>query len=206
MTAMINMHSTRETWLLAAVELLRPLLKTSECELKAPVKVSIGVGTKKAIGFCYNAECAHDKVTRHVFICARLTDTTEVLATLLHELVHAGLPDGVKHGKPFRTVVRALGLAGKPTATYAEKDSPLHKQLLEIAEQLGEYPHVGLNPVRKKDKPPAGGWIKYVSKTNPEEYYLRLSPKSLEMGGAPTDPWGDVMVAEDELGMEDDDE
>ena len=63
-----------------------------------------------------------------------------ILDILLHELIHARLPDGAGHNKDFRTWMKKLGLKGKPTATIAEKGSPLYDKLKEIVEKLGPLP------------------------------------------------------------------
>lgn len=199
--AAVNQHVARESWLLAAVAEMTPWFKEKGHELP-PVKVSIGVGTRKMLGHCYWGMAAEDKKTRHIFICPRLTDPLRVLDVLLHELCHAALPDEEKHGARFRKLaISEMGLTGKATATVAEPGSALHDKLAVLSEALGPYPHTGLDPfARKKKRPPQGGWLKYVSKENPETYYLRISPKALEAHGAPLDPDGEEMVPAEDMG------
>src|SRR5690606_29657278 len=76
----------------------------------------------------------------HLFIHPRLTDSCEVLATLLHELVHAS--GQMNHGAGFRRIAVAVGLTGKMTATYA--GTHLQPVLMQVVEKIGPYPHTGL--------------------------------------------------------------
>jgi hypothetical protein len=47
------------------------------------------------------------------------SDTMMILATLVHELIHAALPLGEAHGDQFGRAARAVGLIGPLTATVA---------------------------------------------------------------------------------------
>ena len=83
-----------------------------------------------------------------------LADVTEVLAVLVHELMHhaAGVEAG--HRAPFKRLMRPLGLAGKPTATEPntnELDGPVFADLYgPTLEVLGPYPHAKVTPPEPK--------------------------------------------------------
>lgn len=210
---------TREKWLFeAALELEKMFLIPAGAPLPLKLSVSAGWarGSRKAIGQCFSPLAAVDGETTHVFVCPRLgADVVEVLATLLHELVHAAVGVKEKHAGRFKTVARAVGLEGKLTATYAKEGTELHRKLLEISSRLGDYPHVPLRSTGgggELPKPPKGGaeesdgeegeggagkkakgWVRLQSPSEPK-YTVVVSPKSLEEYGYPADPWGTTMV------------
>lgn len=193
-----NNHETRETWLKAAMaELDRVFFKPGGHKLPPKLFVSIGwaknPGKGDAIGQCFPPNWSGDEKATNMFICPRLGDPIEVLATLLHEMVHAAV--GCEHGHkaPFKKVIKEFGLAGKATATYAEPGSECHEKLQGIAKELGRYPHVPMIARKKSKRGSMGGWVRLMS-TNEETYKVLVSPKMLEEHGYPVDPWGDEMV------------
>lgn len=185
---------TREQWLLAAVTKLAPIL-SKQGDVEMPKKFAVSCGFSKSrkaasIGQCWSPTCTDDGTT-HMFVCPSLKDASVVLATLLHEMIHAAVGLGCKHRGDFRKTAKTVGLEGKMTATVAGE--MLKEKLEAIAKSLGAYPHSALirNPVASR--PPAGGWVKFHS-TNDEDYILRLSPRALEDHGPPMDFEGDMMV------------
>jgi hypothetical protein len=75
-----------------------------------------------------------------------LTAPTKVLATLLHELIHACDDCESGHKGAFVKAWRALGFDGKPTTSEVKRGSELWKVLCSVASDLGPYPHKGLQP------------------------------------------------------------
>ena len=148
-----TVHETREGWLLAAVEALRPLFAEIGAEIPA-LRVSVGFpgGTGKktsVIGQCWNTASAKDGVP-NLFISPVLDDREKVLATLVHEVVHA-VDDNVSgHAGEFRRMAKALGLVGKMTATTAGDD--LARRLNSIMAELGTYPHGAMRQPMPKGK------------------------------------------------------
>lgn len=139
----------REAWLEAAVEALRPTLT-----FDGSPRVSVGFpskgalrGTRKSttIGQCWPGEVAADGVVQ-VYVSPLLDDPTQVLAVLLHELIHFKVGCEAKHGKPFKRQMQHVGLEGKATATVpsAQLAAVLERKALE----LGPYPHAKLDPVQ----------------------------------------------------------
>jgi hypothetical protein len=80
-----------------------------------------------------------------VFINPILDKPLDVIAVLLHELVHveAGIQCG--HRGRFASVARAVGLTGPMTSTV-----PGDALLQGIVEVLGAYPHAKVDPNARK--------------------------------------------------------
>lgn len=195
----------REAWLRRAAAKMAPWIKAAskatgvEAAYPRDTLVSVGWPLSRgkgndAIGACYRALAHEDQRTKSIFISPELKDPVQVVDVLLHEMVHASLPDGVGHKKPFVQIIRELGLAGKPTATYAEKGSELHGKLTALAEALGPYPHIALSKQREGGGGKQSVWVRLYSPTI-EGYSVVVSAKALEAHGAPLDPLGDEMEA-----------
>lgn len=196
-----KIHTTREAWLHEACELLSPLLLAQGHKVPEKLQVSVGYPKSKAktaIGVCHSPEWTTDGTT-HIFISPVLGDSEErILDVLLHELIHAAVGCECGHRNPFKKVAKALGLEGKPTATYVTEGTDLHKELVTIADKLGTFAHSVMNaPLGIAKRKPGGGWIKLTSKSEPA-YILRISAKAYREFGAPSDPWGEPMRSEDD--------
>lgn len=133
--------ATREEWLTAFVNCMRPVFVAAGSPLPKKIRISCAfpVRTRKAIGQILSERLSADG-TREIFISPVLSDAARVCDVVIHELAHAALPDGSGHGPAFRRLALKLGLAGRMTATVAgpklsewlEKNVPLY---------LGPYPH-----------------------------------------------------------------
>jgi len=140
-------HATRETYLASATEYLAPLFTNLGFPLPA-VRASVGIpaggkGKKlKAIGQCWSNLASADNTTE-IFICPSQSNAVDVLAILLHELIHAAVGLKCGHKGAFKRVAIALGLEGKMTATYPGVQ--LASDLAELSHTLGDYPHAALN-------------------------------------------------------------
>lgn len=151
----MTLHTTREAWLQHAIRELGPVL--ASCCPPAPARIHVSVGFPKgarggrgrAIGQCWAGEQSVDG-NPHVFISPELIDPVTVLATLLHEQIHAVV--GCQHGHKglFSRAARACGLQKPWTATTPSVE--LLARLNVIAVKLGEYPHSGLQ-VKTRPKP-----------------------------------------------------
>jgi hypothetical protein len=143
----------REGWLEALTALLRPVFEEAEKPLPETIRVSCGfpstgarskrVGehhraTSFSSGICKNNN-SEETERSEIFITPYENQSLEVAGILLHELCHAALPSGTKHGKPFKELATKLGLEGRMTATTIGEKA---KELLEpLIEKLGPYPH-----------------------------------------------------------------
>lgn len=150
------MELSRETWLRGAIEELRPVFAAEGITVPEAIRVSCGwpsrgalARRKRTIGECWHADHGA-KGAAEVFISPLLADQTEVLATLAHELAHASLGYGIGHKAPFARLVKAIGLEGKPTATYAGEKFKLW--VSSAIERLGPYPHEAMSAVSRQKK------------------------------------------------------
>ncbi|WP_144121162.1 SprT-like domain-containing protein [Catellatospora sichuanensis] len=135
---------TRESWLLNAVEALRPRFAEVGMPIPEKLHVSVGFGfgakaeSSVILGQCW-AKRASDDGVNHIFIAPTVGDTARVLDILIHELIHAADDCQNGHKGAFAEAATRLGLEGKMTATVASL--PLAAEMLLLAETLGEYPH-----------------------------------------------------------------
>lgn len=191
-------HETREQWLNAAVDLLKERVFTAKHHKLPTVRVSVGWprrAREATIGQCFVSKVSEDKSSQ-IFISPELgnvTDRQGVLATLVHEMVHAIDDCENGHKARFKTIAIEVGLEGKMTATHA--GDALTETLKEIAEELGTYPHskISLSDLPKVQKT---YMLKVVSKSEPD-YKVRMTQKMIDEYGLPVDPWGDKMEVED---------
>lgn len=135
---------TREAWLLAATEAMRPDFEAAGFPIPV-VRVSVGwpsgrSAKRDTIGQCWYTT---EDGAPAIFISPVLTKPVAVLATLRHELVHASVPQGSKHRGPFVKVAKAVGLIGPWTATVAGPELVL--ALDALAERLGQYGHAAVS-------------------------------------------------------------
>lgn len=137
------MFTTREEWLIAAVERLRPMFATADAPITDPVRVSCGwpLGSRTAVGQAFSIEASADKAAE-IFIAPSDDNPVEVLTTLVHELVHVVCP-GDGHRGRFPKVAKAVGLLKPMRTTPASPE--LKRQLEQLAGELGKYPHARLS-------------------------------------------------------------
>lgn len=154
----MHLFDTRELWLNAAAEKMRVWIAGAPGNesYEAPLisvgfpRGSRGRSTSNAIGQCWDKSTSGDNERAHIFIIPTITDPEEVLAILLHELVHASVGTKCGHRGAFRSVALGVGLTGKMTATVAGEE--LKPRLTKIIEQLGKYPHPGMKLPPKGSK------------------------------------------------------
>jgi hypothetical protein len=144
-------YKTREEWLLAAVEAVRPLFQEKRHELPHDCQVSCGfasTGTRSHhIGQCWSRSSSTYE-RNQIFISPALHEPVEVLDTLVHELVHAVDNCEHKHGKEFKKIALSLGMVGPMRSAGAGPE--LKAKLEGIAMSLGPYPHGKLKVVHQK--------------------------------------------------------
>ncbi len=148
------MTHTRESWLLAAVEMLREDFEKVGATIPDKVRVTCGwpstggrPGKKQVLGQVWPPSCSEDEHFE-VFVNPMIAEPTEALAILVHELVHTAVGCELGHKGAFRTTAKALGLDGKMTATTAGE--VLMVRLREIEKKLVTYPHAKLTPLINK--------------------------------------------------------
>ena len=144
-------HDTREQWLNALANALRPAFKAEGKPLPEKLRLSCGFTSHgnggKRIGECWHPEAS---TTQHVeiFIKPDQDVPMRVADIVLHELCHAALGKDAKHGPQFRVLATSLGLEGKMVATVA--GAKAIALLQPIVDSLGPYPHSALAGMAKK--------------------------------------------------------
>jgi len=137
------LYASREEWLNALVEEMRPVFLEAGCPIPEKVRVTMSLTRKtKAIGTCFDKSMSKDK---HYEILIRLdqAEASKVAEILCHELCHAAVGTKAGHRGAFKSCALAVGLTGKMTATVAgdyfvEWSTP-------ILAKLGSFPHATLN-------------------------------------------------------------
>lgn len=144
-------HSVREAWLLAAVELLRPIFLAKHPTIPQDVRISCGFASTGTlshhIGQCWSCGSSKNELNQ-IFISPTLSEPVEVLETLVHELVHAVDSYEHKHDKEFKKIALSLGMEGPMRSAGAGAE--LKKTLQGLASQLVPYPHGALKVAHRK--------------------------------------------------------
>jgi hypothetical protein len=203
--------NTREEWLEAAVEELRPLFKGAGYDIPK-VRVTCGwpsskglARKKKAIGECWDAKATEDGVAQ-IFISPVLNNDTlvsekGVLEVLVHELVHAVVGCEAGHRKPFSNCADAVGLEKPWTATTATPELIARFESL-VADKLGKYPHAAIVPI-VREKTQSTRMIK--AECADCGYTVRVTRKWIEVGNPHCPLHGEMDVENPEEGGTDED-
>lgn len=179
---------TRESWLLEAIELFKPMFAAQGAKIPE-VRVSCGwpstkaLAKKRALGECWTPEAAKDGRAA-IFISPYVSDSVApqgVLTVLAHELVHAVVGIEAKHGKPFKQLAQKIGLEGKVTAQVAGED--LLILFGEWVKDLGDYPHASLDALKRPTKKQTSRMVKCECKKC--GFTCRTTRKWLEEIGPP---------------------
>jgi hypothetical protein len=127
--------SNREQWLFSAGVMLQEKVEKEHGKPLKPWHVSLGKNRSHSwIGYSIHQSGGYCDL----FISPDLSDSTEVLATLMHELIHVAIKGG-GHGEAFTVLALKLGLTGPMTATSPGEDCRVY--LKSIIDQIGEYPN-----------------------------------------------------------------
>ncbi len=146
----MKQHTTRESWLLAAVELLKPLFGAKGYVVPEAL-VSCGftsTGVRSGhIGQCWSKRSSSNEINQ-IFIAPTLESPFEVIDTLVHELVHAIDDCEHKHGKEFKKIALKMGMKGPMRSAGAGPE--LKETLNALLLKLGPYPHGQLKVSMRK--------------------------------------------------------
>lgn len=189
-------EQTREAWLIAATSTIRGWFTEVNLGLAENIRLSVGFPSKSAlsrklrrIGECWSSKSASDGYF-HIFISPLLGDAVDVLATLVHELVHVSVGTEAGHKAPFIKAMKQLGLEGKPTATVAGEQ--LRTRLNGLLTDLGPYPHGALQASDLDAKKQSTRLLKAQCPTGDSSagklYTVRITKVHLETFGAPICP------------------
>jgi hypothetical protein len=171
-----------------------------------PCRFSVSWPTRGALkgsvlGQCWKAVETEDGVAQ-IIVTPLLVKPVEVLDTLVHESIHAVLPEA-KHGKAFAKMSEVVGLIGPPKSNTASPE--LRLRLEEIAERLGPYPHAAPVP-SQKTKGQTTRMLKIVCPKQKdlheggEAYILRASRKIIELGLGTCGVCGETLEVEESKG------
>lgn len=143
-------YETREQWLYAAVDILRPAFKQAGNPVPEEVRVSWGFtgsrnSRKHVLGSCWAAEASADG-HREIFISPTAEpEPMFILGILAHELCHACLPHDVKHKKEFVELGKSVLLEGK--ATEMGPGLEFESKYAEPVKSLGPFPGAMLSRI-----------------------------------------------------------
>jgi hypothetical protein len=182
---------TREEWLQAAVDELRPEFAAHSLALPSLIRTACGFTSAgrrgRVIGECWSPKASADAATE-ILISPTLDDGREVLAVLVHELIHASGIQG--HVKAFGRAAQAMDLTGPNKATVPGPG--FDARYAPILSFLGGYPHAKL--MLSQDKPKQG--TRMLKACCPScGYTIRLTQKWASLG-LPTCICGDQIALE----------
>lgn len=184
----------RETWLNLLAAKLAPILK-EKADLTVPAKLRLSCGftsSKRAIGECHYAPGSADETTE-VFVHPGQAEPAQVAQIVIHELIHAALGPGHGHGKVFGKAARAMGLAGKLTATYAGPDA--EATIAAVLADLPPYPHARLGTGRAEDAPKPQSGKKHINLNCPQcEFHAKVLLEQRWMGDLRCPADGEVLT------------
>jgi hypothetical protein len=139
----------REDWLGKAAILLAELLEGIDNAEVPPMRISVGFPGGRSnrnitVGQCWPTTAAEDGVAQIFISPIRGEDeTVHVLATLLHEMIHAIDDCSSGHRGNFLRIAKAVGFTPKYTSSD-NRTEELNEQLQEIGDRLGLFPHPAL--------------------------------------------------------------
>lgn len=201
----VPLYSTRETWLMAIVEAMRPVFKERGYPLPEKIRATIAFTSKgwrgKTRGECWRAEMSADQTTE-IMVCLRESDPVEIVNILTHELCHAAqflkakeegrTVKGGGHGKDFQAIGEAMDMTGDPARPGTEKTKCLRGDpkgawgawALPLMEAAGPMPHHAIAEHVAKEKKQTTRMLKFTHEgcsatEDGGEYVWRASAKSV---------------------------
>jgi len=189
-------HHTREAWLTAATDALRPHYDALNKSLPLAIRVTCGfplhARRSKAIGQCWASTASADK-TIEIMISPVLANPLAVLEVLVHELCHA--TDGaMNHGVAFQKVARDMRLipcgTGKQAWKSTKGSSVFATAYEPILAALGDYAHAELVPGAETKVQPT----RMLKLCCPSCGYTVRTTAKWVAAGLPTCPCGDTLT------------
>jgi hypothetical protein len=144
---MNTIHATREQWLTAAIDEVRPMFQAEGLSLASRIRVTCGFPAHHArsgrVGECHASAASADQ-TYEILISPVLADPDRVFDVLIHELCHT-LPGCMGHGLTFAAAAHAMSLQAVNSDWKATvQASDFQAKYGIIIESLGAYPHAAL--------------------------------------------------------------
>lgn len=175
---------TREEWYNLLVEKMRPRFSELNHPIPTNLRISCGFTSSGArgrvIGECW-MPAASDDSSFEIFIRPDQATKQQVVAVLVHELIHAALGPKHKHDKTFGLMARNLGLEGPLTATRGGEQ--LWAWVDPLMEDMPKYPgaklHAAVRAPWKRIQPSTP----HVNLRCPEcGYYAKTTKDMLDIG------------------------
>lgn len=128
-----------------------PIGMDTDCDsgnaLADKLRVRVGYPTTGGIrasgatlGQCIGPQHSEGGFTE-IFVNPRLSDPKEMLAVVVHELVHAAVGHKQGHGKTFMRALAKVGISGETAKTACTPSEELEQVLDDIINELGTMPH-----------------------------------------------------------------
>lgn len=194
-------YDTREAWMLAAVEAMRPWFVDVNAEV-GPVRISIGwpggrsAKGKGIRGQCWASHTVADGIPA-IFVTPDQSDPILILGIILHEMNHASDNCLSGHRGTFAKTAKALGFLAPWTDSSGKTDELIEK-LTNLLADLGTFPHgaindkahglTGLSPAR----PPVQTTRMILLTCSVCGYIVRTTRKWIDIG-TPSCPNGDPL-------------
>jgi hypothetical protein len=151
----MKIYSTREEWLVAAIDEVRPLFAAKASPVATKVRVTCGWPSNAkrsgAVGECWSDTASADK-SMEILISPAISDPYRVMDILVHELCHT-LSGAMNHGVAFRKAADAMHLvpsAGKAGYKATTGGDAFKAAFSSIIDGLGDYPHAQLSMATRK--------------------------------------------------------
>lgn len=144
---MNTIHLSREDWLTAAIEEVRPMFAAEGLSLAPKIRVTCGFPAHHArsgrLGECHASAASADH-HYEILVSPTLADPDRVFDVLIHELCHT-LPGCMNHGLAFGKAAFSMGLLqAKGDWKSTVQGSAFVTMYGAIIESLGAYPHAAL--------------------------------------------------------------
>lgn len=186
----------REEWLGKAAEALADRFLSAEDV--PPLRISVGwpgdgANRNVTVGQCWPTTASADGVNQ-IFISPIRgeAETQNVLACLLHEMIHAVDDCASGHRGNFVRMAKAAGLT-RPYTSSDNRTEELSEALDEIAGVVGLFPHAELSCIeRAADAPEKQGTRQLKVECPVDGYIVRTTRKWLDVG-LPICPCGTEM-------------
>jgi len=148
------MFSTREEYLVALIQELRPMFDLYGFPLPQAIRITCGfplnAKRSRAIGECFPAQNSGDNHFE-ILISPELADPQAVAECVIHELCHT-TNGAMNHGATFKRIADYMGLVPSATRGYKATSGAVDfmSRYGAIIQSLGDYPHAQLSYATRK--------------------------------------------------------
>ncbi len=163
--SIVPLHATRELWVSAIVDSMRPEFARRGYPLPEKVRATIAFTSKgwrgKRRGECWSPDMSGDGATE-VMVCLREKDAIHIGNILTHELVHAAQfleakNEGKKvkngHDRRFKKIADAMDITvGKGTHALGDPKGAWGEWAIPLIEAAGPMPHSAIAEHVAKEK------------------------------------------------------